>query len=127
MDAEWHKQYSKTWYQKNLANARKMRKQWQKDNPEKQKGYRLKQRFGISLEGYLEALEKQGTKCAICSSKLIPGKNCHLDHCHKTGKLRGFLCGPCNKGLGSFRDSIENIKNAANYLESAELYIPKVV
>lgn len=39
-----------------------------------------------------------------------------LDHDHKTGKVRGFLCRLCNTGLGAFRDSQTFLQNAAQYL-----------
>lgn len=39
-----------------------------------------------------------------------------LDHCHKTGALRGFLCGPCNAGLGSLGDSPSRLQEAMTYL-----------
>ena len=53
--------------------------------------------------------------CEICS-KDITLRQAHLDHDHKTGKSRGWLCPNCNIGLGFFRDSIENLKAAIAYL-----------
>ena len=41
----------------------------------------------------------------------------HIDHDHKTGKVRDILCGLCNKGLGQFSDSIEKLQNAIKYLQ----------
>lgn len=39
-----------------------------------------------------------------------------LDHCHQTGALRGFLCGPCNTGLGQLGDAPERVQAALEYL-----------
>lgn len=39
-----------------------------------------------------------------------------LDHCHETGKFRGWLCQTCNRGLGSFGDSAERLRKAIDYL-----------
>jgi hypothetical protein len=42
-----------------------------------------------------------------------------VDHCHKTGKIRGLLCHYCNIALGGFKDSIESLKKAIKYLEGS--------
>lgn len=39
-----------------------------------------------------------------------------MDHCHTTGRFRGWLCHSCNRGLGLFKDDLERITKAANYL-----------
>lgn len=39
-----------------------------------------------------------------------------IDHCHKTGKVRGLLCNSCNKGLGFFNDNKELLKNAIKWI-----------
>jgi len=48
------------------------------------------------------------------------GNKAHLDHCHTTGKIRGFLCQKCNHGLGLFNDSIQALKSAIEYLSYDE-------
>ena len=40
-----------------------------------------------------------------------------IDHCHKTGKIRGLLCDTCNRALGLFKDDIQMLKNSVAYLE----------
>ena len=40
-----------------------------------------------------------------------------LDHCHDTETFRGWLCGNCNSGLGSLKDSIFRVNNALKYLK----------
>lgn len=72
-------------------------------------------RYGISREA-VDGLKKgQNRKCGICTKE---GRLC-VDHDHKTGTIRGLLCHRCNGALGTFGDSIEGIKRALNYLESA--------
>jgi len=85
---------------------------------EKRNSY-IKFKYDISLDEYLEKLKAQGSTCAICKVKLLAqGSGTHLDHCHRTGKLRAFLCTNCNRGLGHFQDSTENLKSAIAYLAS---------
>lgn len=62
----------------------------------------------------------QDGRCKICGGILL-GSNAHVDHCHVTGKIRGILCGPCNRGLGLFRDSVTALRQAAIYLEAASI------
>ena len=49
--------------------------------------------------------------CQICRRK---GKV--VDHCHRSGLYRGFLCRQCNAGLGFFRDDITLLRKAIVYL-----------
>lgn len=74
---------------------------------------KLKSRYKINREDAELILEGQSDSCAICTG---PGPLV-LDHCHKTKKTRGFLCTPCNVGLGFFRDQAQNLRRAAEYLE----------
>lgn len=67
----------------------------------------LRRNFGITLEQYTEMLVKQGGVCAVCGGlNPTPTRRLAVDHDHKTGKIRGLLCGPCNLHLGKFEDSI---------------------
>lgn len=43
-----------------------------------------------------------------------------LDHCHTTGALRGFLCGPCNAGIGALGDAPARLRLAIAYLAAAK-------
>jgi hypothetical protein len=54
--------------------------------------------------------------CSICGD--IGGKK-HLciDHCHKTGRFRGWLCSNCNLVIGSMKDDPALLRGAADYLE----------
>ena len=57
-------------------------------------------------------------ECEICGkSEEEEGKRLALDHCHKTDKLRGRLCGDCNTTLGKFNDDPMLLIKAAAYLE----------
>ena len=93
----------------------------QKRNPDsKVRGY-LKFHYGLSLEKYRELSSRQGDVCALCRrppvGRFDAKPRLHVDHCHKTGKIRGLLCHNCNAGLGNLRDSAEMLRLAADYLD----------
>ena len=62
-------------------------------------------------------------KCPICdrSEEEMVGGDLrsvwHLDHCHKTDKIRSWICSHCNRGLGGFDDDIDRLKKAIDYLK----------
>jgi len=91
-------------------------KKWRVANPEKARNSELKRRFGISLETYNEILESQNGTCSICKQKCLTYDNLSVDHCHKTGRMRGLLCSQCNKGLGHFKDCPQLLEKAIAYL-----------
>jgi hypothetical protein len=61
----------------------------------------------------------QGGLCGICTRDLrrLPHKLRHVDHDHKTGVTRGWLCHGCNTGLGGFKDDPSRLKAAVKYLK----------
>lgn len=52
--------------------------------------------------------------CQLCGTY---SESLHLDHNHKDGSFRGYLCANCNQALGKFKDSIDKLKKAIAYLE----------
>jgi hypothetical protein len=79
----------------------------------------LKRNFNLSESEYQSMFAAQKGCCAICGkSRNSSGKKLAVDHCHKTGKVRGLLCINCNLGLGSLQDKIEILESAINYLKS---------
>jgi hypothetical protein len=57
--------------------------------------------------------------CGICGKATEPGRwgNLHIDHCHKTGKVRGVLCSECNSAIGKLKDDPDLLRKAIVYLE----------
>lgn len=93
-------------------------KAWQKANPEKRLDQRMR-KYGITGEIYQRILSRQGNRCAICRSENAGdrrGMRFHVDHNHKTGKVRGLLCNNCNLGLGKFKDNPKLFHRAFKYL-----------
>jgi hypothetical protein len=89
---------------------------WRRANAEKYRNYRLMKGFGISTTEYDKKLKKQKNGCAICCKPCASGKNLAVDHCHKSGMIRGLLCSKCNLGLGLFKDDIILLATAKKYL-----------
>lgn len=88
-----------------------------RSNPDNEKNNKLKNRYGITLAERNQIIKEQYECCAICNSLLATARNVHLDHNHISGLVRGVLCQPCNIGLGGFKDSIEALENAIEYLK----------
>lgn len=88
-----------------------------RQNPDNERNNKLKHRYGITLADKKQMIVDQNGCCAICNKELSGDKYVHLDHSHSSGSVRGVLCQPCNIGLGGFKDSIEALENAIEYLK----------
>ncbi|MHB8511486.1 MAG: endonuclease VII domain-containing protein [Actinomycetota bacterium] len=74
--------------------------------------------YGMTIDEFLEMLAKQGRLCAICGIPLrVSKRGTAVDHDHATGRVRGILCGNCNRGLGMFQDQASLLRAAASYLD----------
>lgn len=73
-------------------------------------------KHGLTPEYYGLLLRAQKGVCAICGE---PPKKRRLaiDHCHKTGRIRGLLCGRCNTGIGNLRENPRVLRAAIAYLQ----------
>lgn len=80
----------------------------------------LKSKYGLTPQEFEELMQKSNFKCCICGfsqtefNRFFP---C-VDHSHQTNRIRGILCGNCNRGLGAFKDDIYRLQKAINYLSS---------
>lgn len=77
--------------------------------------YVLKKHYNIEYGEYLDLIKKCNRRCLICKSD----KRLCVDHCHTSGKVRGILCSTCNSALGQFKDNIEHMKLAVDYLKNS--------
>jgi hypothetical protein len=122
---------NRRWRDRHPGAAYAAARSWLKRNPTKKaeymEKYREKERAGYVRRRYGISLDEYETKiaepCSICRRTLERstrgrGKtNMHLDHCHKTGTIRGVLCRYCNTALGLFGDDPGRLRRAADYLE----------
>lgn len=119
------KAYNKAYRAANLETIKAGQAIWRAANREELKAYRAanrkekkayawKRKYGLSPEAYQLMLLEQKNACGICNENFSKYPN--VDHCHKTGEVRGLLCGNCNKALGGFKDSLEILGRAKEYL-----------
>jgi hypothetical protein len=83
-------------------------------------------KYEISRDKYLRMLDEQGNKCKLCGEKeSIIRKNgfkkLSIDHCHETNYVRGLLCQKCNTGLGMFREDINLLQKAIEYIKEGQI------
>ena len=75
----------------------------------------------MTLVDYDEMLKRQNGRCAICKTKETkPIKYLCVDHCHKTGAIRGLLCFNCNISIGRLGDDPKILRAAIRYLSKSE-------
>ena len=58
-------------------------------------------------------------ECPICSKRTIAGitSKVVLEHDHRSGKVRGWVCDSCNTGIGRFKDDKELLKRAIKFIK----------
>ena len=54
----------------------------------------------------------EGTKCELCGTI----HNIIYDHDHEAERFRGWICDPCNRGLGQCRDDVEGVLSRLEYV-----------
>jgi hypothetical protein len=124
-------QYANQYAAKNRKAFKEYKARWKSKNPD---AVKRKQRLwswrsdGINInnESYDELLKKQENKCAVCGRCLVEDKSkmvlgsavAHVDHDHRTGRIRGLLCGSCNRAAGLLADSAERAVSLALYLRN---------
>lgn len=98
--------------------------EWSRANPERAAANNRKAcwraRYGITEAEYCAMLAAQDGKCLICGATKPDDtrKYMYVDHNHRTGKIRGLLCGKCNTGIGVFHESIYRMERAIAYLRN---------
>lgn len=81
----------------------------------------LRYSFKMSLSDFREMEKNQDGVCAICSKResvTHKGKTRRLsvDHCHKSGAIRGLLCSRCNTAIGHLGECSDRLAIAIEYL-----------
>jgi len=74
--------------------------------------YHLRHRYGIGQADVDAMIAHQGGLCAACRED----EPKHVDHDHRTGRVRGMLCSLCNQALGNVRDDVTRLQRLIDYL-----------
>jgi len=115
-----HKKITEAYRKDNLEIYRKASlENWHSLSIEKKQERWIK-RYGINANDYKQLFEKQNGVCQICKKCCSSRQFLSVDHCHKTGKVRGLLCVKCNTALGMLDDNAEYFTAAIMYLKSSE-------
>ncbi len=98
----------------------KRREKWHSDLKYRSRQFYtgIKANYGVTQEQYVDLYISHGGRCSVCGlseNQIVRGLV--LDHCHVTGLVRGLLCKDCNTGLGHFRDDIQLLHKAIEYLK----------
>ena len=83
-------------------------------NPLKYCSAERKRRYGLTDETFEALKAKTSGACGVCGhvrAQMV------IDHCHATNKVRGYLCGNCNRAIGMAKDDPAILRKLADYLE----------
>ena len=87
--------------------------EWRKKNPEAHKRIYTRSRYKSVYGLNIDEVPKVGF-CPICTKE---GIRLVVDHCHTSGKVRGFICYNCNTLLGHIENK-GKMKNIERYLKN---------
>lgn len=103
-----------------LEQMRESSRRYRANHPERVKRTQAESRhrlnYGITIDQKWSLLDDQGGCCACCRARDPGRRGWHVDHDHKTGRVRGILCGHCNSALGFARDDIATLQRLIDYL-----------
>jgi hypothetical protein len=103
----------RAWNAANPERRKAIQNNWKRKNPEKRRAWDRTSR-GLPLP-----TRATPALCECCGRP--PGKRAlNLDHCHRTGKFRGWLCDNCNTAIGKLGDDVFGLQRAIHYLETCD-------
>lgn len=75
-----------------------------------------KKRYGLTPQQRQDLRDLRGNKCFICDKPPAGKQILCIDHCHKTGRVRGALCIRCNTLVGWLETSQDLLSKVEAYL-----------
>lgn len=119
--------YMRQWNKENRDKVRAARRKYWEKNKEKHREWGMKylneNRTEVLARGKINRQKRreekagrpQSAECEICGRVCIT----RYDHCHVTGKFRGWLCHQCNVVLGLVKENSLVLKQMIRYLEAS--------
>lgn len=94
------KEYQRQWRECNREKVRVYAKRYR--DAHRDKPAHLERKYGITVADKQAMWEYQKGLCAVCGEpmKHVFDRNCQVDHCHDTNKVRGLLHWYCNIMVG---------------------------
>lgn len=119
-DSAKRKEYLRKWHEahpgKKAEYARNSVVRHGENHKDYQRKYQRKYRWRVM--NMPQPTRPEPEWCECCGR--ISEKTLHLDHDHKTGSFRGWICGPCNHALGLLGDDRDGVLKALAYLARAQ-------
>ena len=112
---EWKREHRERY----LEGQRRRRSQRGPEQIRLERHQHLRRTYGMSLEEFEFLVAAQGGACAICGKP--DADRLHVDHDHGTGRIRGLLCGSCNRAMGLFHEDPARFEAAGSYLRQKQL------
>lgn len=107
---QYHRVYYKRYYDDpvNLNKRRKQDRAREKTPEGRRRRREQRKKLLDKLAG-----RPRSDNCEICDSR----SEIHFDHCHTSGRFRGWICQRCNLVLGNVEDNPALLRELAEYLE----------
>ena len=111
------KECAKQYQLNHKEKLKKQCKDWYKKNKNKVRNNALLRNYGITLDNYNDMFMNQRGCCAICGKHQAESTlSLSVDHSHKSGEIRGLLCGKCNHALGNVNEDTDILLSMVDYL-----------
>ncbi len=132
------REQAREWIRKNPERAKELNRKsnstklWTRDRAEHNRWWRFRKKYGLTKEQYDALWEAQAGLCGICGLQLrqrmtytetgprTSKDTAAIDHCHATGKVRGFLCQCCNRAIGLMYDDPVKLEAGAAYIRKTQ-------
>jgi hypothetical protein len=112
------KELRRLYGERNRERENEARRKWNLANPEKRKAVADRswiKRIEVTQEAV--AGRPRPAVCEVCGRPPNAHRRLAFDHCHQSGKFRGWLCLKCNVALGMSDDRPAVLRALAEYLE----------